>query len=127
MQKTISKPANDHHVPSRLERVMKRVVIILGVILFFGFIGLIATIAYRIANPEVKDKSAAEAIVATQLDGNWVEQVNVIRPAGAELVGVTGDGPLLYLHFRSAAGGDQIIIVDSRSGTVRSTVIVTEP
>ncbi len=126
MQK-MSEPANDRHVPSRMERIMRIVVIVLGVILFVGFVFVIGTIAYRIANPDWKDKNTTEAVSAPPGDQILAEMVEVVRPGGAELVAATGSGDLLYLHFRSGDEGDRIIVVSLATGAVRATVAVRDP
>lgn len=87
------------------ERALKGLVIVLGVLLVAGFMVLIITIAFRIANGDWGGAGTPAEISA-----------EITRPPGSELAGMTADGDRLYLRFTLASGGDLIVIVDAATG-----------
>ena len=87
------------------ERALKGLVIVLGVLLVAGFMVLIITIAFRIAN---RDSGGAGATAEINAE--------VTRPPGSELAGMTAEGNRLFLRFTLASGEDLIVIVDASTG-----------
>ena len=90
---------------TRQERALKRLVIVLGVLLVAGFIVLIITIGFRIANRDWGGAGTPAEINA-----------EITRPAGGALAGMTADDDRLYLRFNLASGEDLIVIVDAATG-----------
>ena len=104
---------------SRKRRRLVILVITMGVLLVAGFAVMVGTIIYRISNGDsqqneagaLPDERAAEAVI------------DIVRPAGTELIGATSNGNRLTLHFRGS-GSDIVLVVDMASGGVISRLEV---
>ncbi|WP_417450547.1 hypothetical protein [Kordiimonas sp.] len=105
-------------------RGLKMLVLVLGLVL----IALFAFVVYAIANRAAEsflsaDEPAAESPVASD-EESGVEgsdaftegDFSVARPAGTELLSVTGTPAELIFHFRDRSGGDLIVLLDRVSG-----------
>ncbi len=101
--------------------ILKFIVIFLGVLLVGGFMFLVGTIAYRIANsgdePVVEGAAAKETRAVAELLG----EIEVLLPAGATVTGHSLEGDRLSIAI-ATADGPKILIVDLKSGKTISTV-----
>ncbi len=101
------------------ERVAKRIVIILGVLLTLCFVIVIGIIAYRLAT-----KSAAlpadKPLSVTESSGNGAASI-VDIPAGTRVVSVTEEGAN-YLVVVSDGKADLLLVVDRASGETIKTI-----
>ncbi|MFN3868365.1 MAG: DUF6476 family protein [Hyphomicrobiaceae bacterium] len=93
-------------------RVMKIVVIVLGIALVLGFFTVIGRMIYLTARTDATSHvSASSSTPATA--------AAFVLPAGAEIRQMTLDGSRLALHVRDAGGGAEwIVLVDVVSGKV---------
>jgi hypothetical protein len=94
---------------SRQVRLLKALVIGLGVLLVAGLLLVAGTIAYRLARMSSGEAPEA-AIPATLLaDGRR------LLPAGASVRSISLDGNRLAINYTSPAG-DGVVVIDLRSG-----------
>ena len=96
-------------------RALKILVYGMGVVLVVGVIVLVVTIAYRLKHPRhpteparVETLSAAPHLVAL--------------PPGAKVLGVQNDGDRVLVRLGFANGGEQLLLVDWKSGAVLATL-----
>jgi len=92
---------------------MKGVVIFLGILLIAGFVLIFSTIIYRMVKLADDETPAGKAGAAAEGE--------VAVPAGAQVRAMTLDGNRLAIHL-AAEGGEEIVIVDVRQGSVLSRV-----
>jgi hypothetical protein len=102
-------------------RILKVVVIAMGVLLVGGFIFVIGVIAYQASNlgqgkSSTPDKPATAS--SNLLPGTETE---LAIPAGATVVSMALDGDRLALHLNSSAG-PEIVVIDLTSGKVISRI-----
>lgn len=91
-------------------RVMKIVVIVLGIALVLGFFTVIGRMIYLTARTDASSNVAAPA-------GAPASAAAFALPAGAEIRQMTLDGARLALHVREAGGrAEWIAVVDVASG-----------
>lgn len=101
-------------------RILKAVVIILGVLLVVCFLIVIGTLAVRMAKMGGKDDAQAapiEEIVVHPAFGT----VDVAVPEGARLGTVSADGTSLFLVIEDA-GRQQIVVIDHWTGAERGRI-----
>lgn len=104
--------SNDPFTPAAL-RALKIAVAVMGLILVFGFVGLVIAIAY---------KSTQLGKPGTLAAGTAFPAMSrVALPAGAHLESSDLDGSHLALRYRSAAG-EGVVVVDLSTGQVLTTV-----
>ena len=101
--------SSDPFTPATL-RALKIAVAVMGLILVFGFVGLVFAIAYK----------------STQLGRTGGETVlpalsRVALPAGAHLEGSDLDGGRIALRYKSA-NGEGVVVVDLATGRVLTTI-----
>jgi len=102
-------------------RILKIVVIAMGVLLVGGFIFVIGVIAYQASNLGQGKSSAPakpSAAASTVLPGSETE---LAIPAGATVSSMALDGDRLALHVTSSAG-QEIVVIDLTSGKVISQI-----
>ena len=98
-------------------RLLKAVVIILGVAILAAVAAIVVTIAMR-TGAVVADREPAAA--PTPPAGFGTRALAI--PAGAEIVAVTAAGDRLVLRLRRADGGDSLVVVDLEHGTRLGTI-----
>lgn len=104
----------------RQVRILKIVVIVMGVLLVGGFVAVIAAIVLQAG--KLGDKKEARALEAAPLSvpATAVESTFVL-PDGAEIAAMTLDGAQLALHVKGPEGS-QIVVIDVGTGRVLSRV-----
>lgn len=100
-------------VPSH--RVLKTVVIIMGVMLVAGFIVLVAVIIGRAMTLGQNGSGVASPESAV---------IEIIQAPGARLVSYVVEGKAVVAHI-SHVGGDEIVVIDWRQGTILRRMTVT--
>jgi hypothetical protein len=90
-------------------RVLKYIVIFLGVVLIGCFIAVFAVIGYRLANPSKQDAQGA------------VNELDVAIGTGVQLGQVMVDGDRMTVHLKGAAH-DELLHIDARRGRVISRI-----
>ena len=110
---TPAEPTTDTHVPSRQERVLKAIVIGLGVLIVICLAVIVATIAWR-ATRAAPGRSAAAGTATAAQSGPALEAALAL-PSGATVRTMSVSGDRLAVHYVSS-GGDGIIVVDLRTG-----------
>jgi Family of unknown function (DUF6476) len=95
----------------RQVRVLKIVVIVMGILLVGGFAFVLATIVYQ--------ASKGGQSGATALPGGLETELPI--PKDATVTSLSLDGDRLALHLSSTAGAE-IVVLDLRSGAVVSRV-----
>jgi hypothetical protein len=105
----------------RQVRLLKIVVIALGVLLVGGFLFVIGTIAYQASKlgSDPQAVSAGEGGPAALSEAGDVLELAV--PRGAKVVATSLDGDRLAIHFATRAG-PEIVVVDVRRRTVLARV-----
>ena len=104
-------PPNDPFTPATL-RALKIAVAVMGLILVFGFAGLLIAIAYK-----------STQLGKTASDTALPALTRVALPPGARLEGSDLDGSRMALRYRSA-GSEGVMVIDLSSGRVLTTVEV---
>lgn len=106
---------------ARVQRILKIVVVGLGVLILIVLGVIVTTIAGRMGTPteEVEITSPAPSLDAVS--------GLVTLPEGAEVTHMALDGGLLALHVRGADGWAQVLIVDLASGAVRGRLTLVTP
>lgn len=93
-------------------RILKWVVIVLGVLLLAALVTVFGVIGYRLARPK-PEPPAAEAAIGL-----------AVRP-GTEIGQIELDGNRLAVEMRHASGGE-LVVIDVRSGKVLSRIRLDE-
>ena len=96
----------------RVQRKLRRLLAVSGLIMVAGLVAVFAAIFYRLS---VADKAMPMA----------ASDLQVALPAGAELLSATATGDRLTLVTRGADGGTEIRVVDLSTGRPVSTVTLT--
>lgn len=95
----------------RLQRNLKIVVIVLGVLLFAGLAAIIGRIIYLASVPKAQPGQAGPMVPAAGLR----PELSMQLPAGAEVRSISLSGDRLAVHY-VAAGAEGISILDLRTG-----------
>lgn len=102
-------------------RVLKRVVIVLGILIVISFAVVIWGVTRESETMMTGETTAT--MVGTAPRGGFGE-VPVAVPSGSRLVGVTADGERGLLRMRLRDGSDKVIIVDLGTGKVLGALVV---
>ena len=98
-------------------RFLKGLVIVMGVLLVVGFIVVFATIIYRAVNlPSSKSSSSA---------GGGFGELSIPVPPDARVERMVINGNRLHVQTTSASG-DQILVMDTRTGAFLGRVLLTK-
>jgi len=95
-------------------RLLKYLVIVLGVLLIGCFVAVFAIIGYRLAHPRVKTGQAE------------IKEIALSIGAGAHLGQFVLDGDRMALHL-TGKEGEEVVVVDVRRGLVLSRVKLGGP
>jgi hypothetical protein len=95
-------------------RLLKYLVIVLGVLLIGCFVAVFAIIGYRLAHPRVKTGQAE------------IKEIALSIGAGAQLGQFVLDGDRMALHL-TGKEGEEVVVVDVRRGLVLSRVRLGGP
>lgn len=90
-------------------RLLKALVIGMGIVLVLGLLLVAGTIAFRLSRMSSGEAPPASAPARVLTDGR------LVLPAGASLRATSLDGNRLAVHYASPAG-DGVIVIDLRSG-----------
>jgi hypothetical protein len=102
-------------------RVLKRVVIVLGILIVISF----AVVIWGVTREsETMMSGGATATMAGTAPRGGFGEVPVAVPSGSRLVGVTADGERGLLRMRLRDGSDKVIIVDLGTGKVLGALVV---
>lgn len=110
------------------ESTLKLIVIVLGVLLFFGFVAVVGTIVYRIVNLDADEVEQAqinqEQAYDISLTQNTVAfgNIEITKPSGNQLKSFQVDNGMVYLHFENSLGFETIKIVRLSDGMVMGNV-----
>jgi hypothetical protein len=127
MTESTHKPPDPPHL-----KVLRAIVIGMGVLLVLGFLGLIAALVLRpgsggeeaapAAGPAVEQDAPSGA--AASRDDRARTRIaplvegGIVLPAGAEIVHMAISADRLALHLRQPGGGESILLVDAHTGAV---------
>ncbi len=106
------------------EGSMKLIVIVLGVLLFFGFVGVVGTIVYRVINLPQTEAELGENISENRFEvvemptNVAIGHIEVEKPLASKLKTFQVSQGLVYLHFENTAGVESIRIVRLSDGMV---------
>jgi hypothetical protein len=102
-------------------RVLKRVVIVLGVLIVVS----LAIVVWGVArNAGMMMAGGSDATIPGTAPRGGFGEVAVAVPSGSRLVGVTADGERGLLRMRLRDGSDKVIIVDLGTGKVLGALVV---
>ena len=110
------------------EGTMKLIVIVLGVLLFFGFVGVVGTIVYRVINlpqnevEQVQNNSNAVFELRQTPEGVAFGNFAIEKPMDSKLKSFQVDGGIIYLYFENQLGVETIKIVRLSDGMVLGSV-----
>ena len=90
-------------------RLLKYVVIVLGVLLIGCFVAVFAVIGYRLANPRAATSRAD------------INEIELPIGAGMQLGQIAMDGDRMAMHLKGE-GGEEVIVLDVRQGRILSRV-----
>ena len=102
-------------------RILKIVVIAMGVLLVGGFIFVIGVIAYQASNLGQGKDSASGKPATASANVHPRSEAELAIPAGATVSSMALDGDRLALHLTSSAG-QEIAVIDLTSGKVISRI-----
>ena len=97
-------------------RVLKVLVVVMGVLIVAGVITIVVTIVQRMS-----DKSEQKQSVAVPVAGGF-DTRSVALPVGARVVSVSADGGRLFIHVEAADGRASVLVLDGASGTTIGTL-----
>ncbi len=89
-------------------------VIILGVLLVVGFLVMVGTIIYRMANPEPPEMASGKVSAGPVLD--------LAMPAGARIRAMDLNEGKLAIHLDAGNEGEEIVVIDVRKGRELSRI-----
>jgi hypothetical protein len=89
-------------------------VIILGVLLVVGFLVMVGTIIYRMANPKPPQMATGKVTAGPVLD--------LPMPAGARVRAMTLNEGKLAIHLDTGKRGEEIVVIDVRKGRELSRI-----
>lgn len=98
-----------------MERLLKIIVIGLGVLLVGGTVALVAAMVWRGAHPGSRTSAAAPS-------GRPPYRSAVALPQGAEMVGLHEVGARLVLELRLADGARRLLVIDAATGAEIGTI-----
>lgn len=101
-------------------RILKAVVIVLGVLLVLSFVIVVGTLALRIAKRAGKDAAQMAPIEEIVVHPDF-GTVDVTVPEGSRLGAVSADGATLFLVIEGA-GGQEVAVIDHWTGTERGRI-----
>jgi hypothetical protein len=93
-------------------RILKIIVIVMGLMLIAGFALVILTIVYQASQLSKKPKAGSAAIATT---GN--PEITLPVRTGTEVRSLDLDGETLAIHLKGP-GGNEISVIDLRTGKV---------
>ena len=95
-------------------RLLKYLVIVLGVLLIGCFVAVFAIIGYRLAHPRATTRQAE------------VKEVALPVGAGTQIGQLVMDGDRMALHL-NGKDGEEVVVVDVRRGLILSRVKLGRP
>lgn len=112
-------PLDPEH--ARVQRILKGVVVGLGVLILIVLGVIVTTIAGRMDAPDDNVENVNPAPTFDAVSGL------VTLPEGGEVTHMALDGGLLALHVRGADGRAQVLIVDLATGAVKGRLTLETP
>ncbi|RMF08817.1 MAG: hypothetical protein D6763_09135 [Alphaproteobacteria bacterium] len=110
---------------ARMQRVLKLVVVSLGVLILVILGIIVATVLARVGDMS-DDASTVAAVTHPQVMPS-PGTVALPLPPGAAVEHMAVGGGVLVLHVRSSAGDGQILLVDLSDGAIRGRFELTAP
>jgi len=98
-------------------KALKILVIVMGVMLVVGFAVLVVAIADRLAHPRSPAPIAAPTVMAPGGERRAID-----LPAGAAVLAAQSDGDRVMLRLRLADGGEELILLDWKTGARLGTL-----
>jgi len=99
-------------------RILKTIVITLGILIALGVIGLAAGLVYRANQLGDTTETAPTPQDGPIRDSSALETLNLPLPAGARLIQSDLDGSLILIRWAEQGGKEHIWVVDLNSGRV---------
>ena len=99
---------------ARPPKALVATVIILGVLLVAGFLVMVGTIIYRMANPKPPEMASGKVTAGPVLD--------LAMPAGSKVRAMTLNEGKLAIHLDTGKSGEEIIVIDIRKGRELSRI-----
>ena len=107
---------------------MKMIVIVLGVLLFFGFVGVVGTIVYRVVNlpqedvPLAQNNNSSVFEMAQTSNNVTFGNIEIEKPRNTTLKNFHVSDGMIYLYFENSLGFENIKIVRLSDGMVMGNV-----
>jgi hypothetical protein len=98
-------------------RALKILVVVMGVMLVVGFVALVVAIADRLAH-----RHGAPAETTATLMPLHDQHHAITVPVGVKILGVQGDGGRVILRLGFADGGEELWLIDWRTGARLATI-----
>jgi len=99
-------------------RILKTIVITLGILIVLGVIGLAAGLVYRANQLGDNTETPPNTEQAPIRDSSTLETLNLPLPAGAKVLQSDLDGALILIRWTEQSGKEHIWVVDLNSGRV---------
>lgn len=106
-------------------RLLKTIVVVLGILLVAGFIVVIATIIIRLGNLGNETQAVENAKPAPPI-GTGAGTYELPLAAAEKIKNITLDGSRMAVHVEGPSQA-RLLIVDLNNGSVAQTFLVTEP
>ncbi|MDA9975312.1 DUF6476 family protein [Alphaproteobacteria bacterium] len=97
-------------------KVLKTLVVVMGVLIIAGVITIVVTIVSRISDKA--NKQGVKTTVGIVASADLVPFSDIIQalPAGGRVVSVSADIGRLYVHYETPDGGARVLVLDSATG-----------
>jgi hypothetical protein len=99
---------------------LKILVAVLGIILVFGFFGLIAAMVYQAAGSHKRPQEAPGATTAIPLAS--FGDVTVPIRQGERIARIQPSGDRLIVELATVEGNSRLVVIDQRTGKVLGTI-----
>jgi hypothetical protein len=97
-------------------RVLKILVVVMGILIIAGVVTIVVTIISRLSDKAAKkDVNAAVAVEAPATLAVFGDIFQAL-PRGARVVSVLADTGRLYIHYEAANGGARVLVLDGATG-----------
>ena len=93
-------------------RVLKILVVVMGVLIVAGVVAIVVTIANRMSDKA--PPSPAVSVVAPP--PKPFGEIAVALPSSARVISVSADAGRLYIHYETAGGQPSVMVMDAVSG-----------
>lgn len=100
-------------------RVLKILVVVMGILIVAGVITIVVTIVSRLRDaanetPPASDATPARAVAPAAMEA--FGEISHALPAGAEVISVSADAGRLYVHYRLVDGQVGVRVLNGATG-----------